>query len=197
MFQSDETDVELPLDSLWFQFDHPIKIDDYRLGLLAYIATSDLIGNIFQIQGSTLPSHLASVLHTTFEGHELFISEVTNNATQIYLEPVFDELVVDDAGLHVTPNKKRRDAGRLVFCKKSELGNNFENNHGEQLLAINTNLQLFTSLCCRFPNDYAAVILYLLVFDTLRPAALRYDIQDSTLRSKCRQWLKEIGGNLV
>jgi len=192
----DDLDAIPPLSSIWFLLDQPVRIERPRLCLLAFVLTADLVGNHFSIDDIAIPSHLASLLQHSFEGHELHFSDIDNVPQRIVGEPARLGLMFESAEAGPRQQEQLPPVGWLLG-RRSLLGLEIVDSENKTVLSISTNLALHASIAAADPALMIEAATFLLSMDLLRPAALKLSSGEGPRRSTTEDWLREVGGRVA
>lgn len=196
--EPDELDAIPAINRIWFHSDRKMQFDACRASLLAFLLTTDLIGNVFDIQQTTVPAHLASALQRYLAGHELFVCGICNSPRAIVHQPRFSALIVPPVAVGAPVTERGDITPGSLHVRRTNLGYEYLDAGGQVQLEISTNMDLHLALHASQPEIIASAVLYLYCYDTLRPAALAWYPkargEENGLLVSC---LKEAGGNVI
>jgi hypothetical protein len=195
--QADELDAFPSVDTVWFRFDRAVHFDSSRLALAVFLLCSDLIGNVFEVDGLLVPAHLAVVIQRYFPAHELFVHGIDNQPKKIVHPPAFASLYIRSSSIDTNQSPATDQQALGLSLQRTALGYEFIDHEGKTQLSLATNIDLHLALSSIQPQALSCAILYLLCYDTLRPAALVWPRQFASWNTSLVDCIKEVGGDVI
>lgn len=193
----DDSDAIPLVPEIWFRFDRTISIDKHRAGLLAYLLCSDLVGNCFNLTGTSLPPHLAALIQNCFLGHELMIGGIDNVPINIARTPKYGTLICDVLGTQALDEVKSGAGVDCLMARRTKLGFEVLDEQQTKLLDLSTNLPLHAAASALDPCLIMEAAVFLLIFDTLAPRAIKLSNGDSEHARVISQWIRDAGGEVA